>query len=793
MDPLSLKRDKRLMYKEELFMRKVINLNKDWLFKERYSKEDINSTTNESFERVDLPHTQKLIPYNDFNWEEYQFVSSYKKIFELEKNKNKSYILSFLGIAQKSSIYINKKLVKENKCGYNTIDIDATDFLKNGINEIYVMVSSKEENFPPFGNIVDYLGYGGIYRECYLYETGKNYIINPFFYTKDLLNDNRKYHLELEVNNKFDGKINYFVIDNQKAIIQDSFLLEERNVIEGNLESVKLWSPENPYLYDIIIQLEDKKGIIIDEISFKYGFRDIRVDKNGLYLNGKKYLIRGLNRHQSFPYVGYAMPKSMQKEDARILKEELGANSVRCSHYMNHPVFLDECDRLGIIVYEEFPGWQYIGDEDWKKKAMINLDNMILRDRNHPSIFFFGIRINESPDDYRFNMDSYKRAKELDPTRIITGTRAHTRGLDFDDCYSYNNFFVELTPKLLFSKREVTKGKNPYLITEYCGHMHPNKPYDTEKRRLDTSLIHKNIISRVEKTKGIIGAMGWAFADYNTHKNFGPNDMICYHGVLDMFRNPKLSSFVYSVYREKPFLEISTALAPGDFDGSYYLAPYIYTKMDKVEMYNESGLIHTYYSKDGIDNKVFPICDFYGDTLIEKLGKKKAKKYNKVIQFVLKYGMNFVKLALRFGPFFLLKNIKELTFYFTDFDKHIYTLKGYKDDKVVLEKKIGCGSFSCLDVSLSKEYLDVSETYDVVKVCAKVLDTNGNNIKYLNEIVNISVSEGLEVIGPKSVSTLGGYATFYIKNKYYEKSKEKIIISMDRSSIKISKSIEIRN
>ena len=154
--------------------------------------------------------------------------------------------------------------------------------------------------------------------------------------------------------------------------------------------------------------------------------------------------------------------------------------------------------------------------------------------------------------------------------------------------------------------------------------------------------------------------------------------------------------------------------------------------------------------------------------------------------------MNFVELGLKFGPFFLLKNINELKFYFTDFDKHTYALKGYKGSEVVLEKKIGYGSFNGLDVTLSKDYLDVSNTYDVVKVCAKVLDTNGNNPKYLNEVVSINVSNGLEVIGPKTVSTLGGYATFYVRNKGYEPSKEEIIITMDRSSIRIKKSLEIR-
>lgn len=773
-------------------MREKINLNRDWYFKEIYEDSDINSLIKDNYIKVDLPHTLKLMPYNEFNYNDYQIESSYKKIIELKKEEDKSYILTFLGIAQKSRIYVNKKLVKENNCGYNTIEIDVTDELKDGVNEIYVYVSSKEENFPPFGNIVDYLGYGGIYRECYLYVTGKSYIINPFFSSYDLLTEEKKYSLSVDVKGDFDGIIKYFVIDNKSPIIEDSFPLRESHSKNGALNSVKLWSIDDPYLYKIRIQLLDTDESLVDEIEFNYGFRDIKINKTGLYLNGVKTIIRGLDRHQAFPYVGYAMPISQQLLDAHILKEELGVNAMRCSHYMNHPQFLDECDKLGIIVYEEFPGWQYIGDIKWKAQALENLDSMILRDRNHPSIFFFGVRINESRDDKEFNIECYKRAKELDPTRIITGTRAHMKGLDIDDCYAYNNFFVELTPKLLFSKGEVTKKSNPYLITEYCGHMHPNKPYDTEKRRLDTSLIHRNIISRVEKEGDIIGAMGWVFADYNTHKNFGPNDMICYHGVLDMFRNPKLSSYVYSAFREKPFLEVSTALAPGDFDGSYYTAPYVYTNMDKVELYKEDTLIGIYNIGKSAKERIFPIYDFYGDTLVEPLGKSKAKRFKKVLEFAFKHGMNFIKLGLRFGPIFLLKNIGELQKYYTDFDKHTYTFKGYRNDELLVTKKMGYGSFEGLDVTLSSDTLDVKETYDVVKVCCKVVDTLGNNPKYMNDIVNISVSDGLSIIGPKAQSTLGGYATFYVRNNSYNSSNEEITISMDRDNVSIKKEISVK-
>lgn len=124
-----------------------------------------------------------------------------------------------------------------------------------------------------------------------------------------------------------------------------------------------------------------------------------RIPERWFYLNGKKLRLRGLNRHQSYPYVGYAAPASMQIFDADILKKELGVNAVRTSHYPQSQDFIRRCDEIGLLVFTEFPGWQHIGDEEWKRQAVQNLKEMIVQYRNHPSIILWGVRINESQDD----------------------------------------------------------------------------------------------------------------------------------------------------------------------------------------------------------------------------------------------------------------------------------------------------------------------------------------------------------------------------------------------------------
>ena len=764
-------------------MRSSINLNYDWFFKEKMDKGDLTIGNFDGFSKVELPHAQKILPFNNFNWDDYQFISSYKRLIEVKKDPNKNYLLKFLGIAQRSEIYLNGKKLIENKCGHNEINLNITDELKDGINELYVLVDSTEGYFPPFGNIVDYLGYGGIYREAYLEITGEDYILNPFFYSTDLLNEEKSYHLKLSFFKNEENKIRLLVKDNQEVIIDRIGTVRRNEDFSGALPNIELWDVNNPKLYEVVIELLNSKEDVIDSINFNYGFRDIKGTKDGFYLNGKKLTIRGLDRHQAWPYVGYAMPVKMQKRDAHILKYHLGLNAMRCSHYMNHPEFLNECDKIGLLVYEEFPGWQFIGNEEWQEQALTNLDSMILRDRCHPSICFFGVRINESKELLSFNDKCYRRAKELDPTRIITGTHCIKKEKDVYDCYAYNNFLNDLKPKVLDKKKEVTDPKNPYLITEYCGHMHPNKAYDTEYRRVDTSLIHKRIISKVEKEGDVFGAMGWVMADYNTHKGFGPNDMICYHGVLDMNRCDKVTSFTYQALQDyRPFLECSSALAPGDYDASEFKAPIIYTNCDKVEVYRDNEYLTTYTIENNIDSRVFEFTDFVGNDLVNKGETEKFQKtFKKTLDYFCKHGLEN-KFALMFHTnIFKFKKIYEYgQEYLGNITKYTYTFKGYKNNELVCEKKLGYGAFSYLDYSFSSDTLDYSDTYDIESFTVTAKDNLDNVLRYMTDVVEVEVSKGLELISPNKISLIGGNATFYYRNKESKDSTESIRVTFSR-------------
>ena len=307
----------------------------------------------------------------------------------------------------------------------------------------------------------------------------------------------------------------------------------------------------------------------MDERIDRIGFRRAEFKKDGFYLNGKKIKLRGLNRHQSYPYVGYAMPKSMQQLDADILKRELGANAVRTSHYPQSHYFIERCDEIGLLVFTEIPGWQHIGDAAWKDQAVENVRDMVKQYRNHTSIILWGVRINESQDDEAFYRRTNEAAHEFDDSRPTGGVRANRKSSLLEDVYTYNDFVHDGKAKGCEPKKNVTSDmEKPYLISEYNGHMYPTKTFDWEEHRAEHALRHANVLDAVAAEEDIAGCFGWCMFDYNTHKDFGSGDRICYHGVMDMFRNPKLAAAVYACQQEKePVLELSSSMDIGEHPG----------------------------------------------------------------------------------------------------------------------------------------------------------------------------------------------------------------------------------
>ena len=519
-------------------------LNDDWLFTEQF--EDSLAAPGypeNTLQPVRLPHTCKETPFHYFDESLYQMVSGYRRHLLIPKDwQGKQILLTFEGAAHDSTVFCNGKKVGEHHCGYTAFTVDLTDNVLYGQdNLLCVRLDSRENlNVPPFGYVIDYMTYGGIYRDVRLEVKEKVSLSDIFVHTAI---DFRSSPVTAQITSEItltesdeNVTIRQYYMPKSTAAAQESWrLLCEQTVstdvscdkefsLTATITAPLLWDTEEANLYILKTQLY-QDNTLLDETETTFGIREAVFKKDGFYLNGRKLRIRGLNRHQSFPYVGYAMPKSMQRLDADLLKKELGLNAVRTSHYPQSHYFLERCDELGLLVFTEFPGWQHIGDDSWKAQAVANAEDMIRQYRNHPSIILWGIRINESPDDDAFYEKTNAVAHKLDPTRPTGGVRAMKKSHLLEDVYTYNDFLHDGEMPGCDPKKKVTSDmEKPYLMSAYNGHMYPTKAFDNEERRSEHAIRHANVLDAVAGQPDIAGSFGWCMFDYNTHKDFGSGD-----------------------------------------------------------------------------------------------------------------------------------------------------------------------------------------------------------------------------------------------------------------------------
>lgn len=774
-------------------MNKRIYLNDDWLFTENFTEEFLKAEgISRDYVWVSLPHTVKETPFNSFDESIYAKVSGYKKriTFPLDY-KNKSGRLTFEGVAHKATVYINGEERAVHACGYTGFTVDITKDIKPAESiEIMVKVDSNETlNQPPFGFVVDYMTYGGIYRDVYL-DVGEPEYIDDLFLSSTKKAGSYVLKSSLRIHNPNRKALK--VVQTVNNVVHEEILKrgisETDSTIEFSYEvsNVTNWDIEKPSLYDVNTKIFDEQGVLLDERTDKHGFREAVFKKDGFYLNGRKVRIRGLNRHQSYPYVGYAMPASMQRFDADIMKNELGLNAVRTSHYPQSHDFINRCDELGLLVFMEIPGWQFIGDGEWKNQAVKNTEEMVSQYRNHPSIILWGVRINESPDDDELYKRTNEAAHKLDPTRPTGGVRNFKKSHFFEDVYTYNDFCHDGEYKGCEKKKLVATDNNkPYLITEYGGHMYPCKAYDYDGHRTEHMKRHATVINAVAGEKDIAGSFGWCLFDYNTHKEFGSGDRICYHGVLDMFRNPKLAAYVYAADglspKTTPVLEVSSSMDIGEHPESKKGIIYILSNADSVKMYKNNRFVKEYFPKDSsfanLKHGPILINDYIGDAIItgEKYSNKVSKDLSKIANHVAMKGLTHMSLGIKllvlkcmlFNHVSYNDAVNIYNKYVGDWGNvsPVYRFDAIVDGKVVKSVTKTPNRKTSLAVNVSHTELVHSKSYDVALVRIKAIDENGNLLSYFNEPLKLRTEGPIEIVGPSIVSLKGGMAGVYVKTK----------------------------
>lgn len=772
-------------------MKQLINNN--WYFTTSFNEDLLTKSLDELvLEKVRIPHTVKELTFNYCNELDYQMVSGYVYEFEAPVSwKDKSVCVTFLAAGHEAEVYLNGEVLGKHSSGYTAFSFDLGKSLRYGeVNRLVVKLDSRENlNIPPFGHVIDYMTYGGIYRDVYFDIREKSHLSDVYI----VASMNKKMTLEISGVDCDECELEVVVCDSEKNIVA-SLSSPFTKCLELEVVDAKLWGIDSPNLYAVNVKLI-KNNQVIDEVVERTGFRDVEFKEDGFYLNKKKVKIRGLNRHQSYPYVGYAMPKRAQILDADILKYELGCNAVRTSHYPQSHDFIGRCDEIGLLVFTEIPGWQHIGDEEWKQQAIKNTEEMVLQYRNHPSIFIWGVRINESLDDDALYQKTNELAHSLDKTRPTGGVRYIKKSHLLEDVYTYNDFFHNGPNAGCEPKKNITPDMSKgYLVTENNGHMFPTKVYDWEKKRLEHALRHARVMNDVHSYEDIAGHFNWCMFDYNTHRDFGSGDRICYHGVLDMFRNPKLAASVFAAEGcETPVLEVSSSMDIGEHPAGYRGEVYAFTNADFIELYKNDEYVGSFKpSSDFNSMKHGPICvDDTVGCLLEKYegyDAKTAKDVKDVLYSIARNGQAAMplKTILTAAKLVLFKHftIELGTILYGKYignwgDKATeWKFVGKKDGKEVISVTKGTVDSIHLEAKVDTQELVEGDTWDVASIRIRMVDNFGNLVPYVNRVVSIETEGPIELIGPKNVALQGGYSGCYVRTTG-ELGEAKVILHAD--------------
>ena len=546
-------------------------LDRDWLFGGIFNEAALAPSFNDAgFSRVTLPHCLARLSWQKWDPAAWQDVWIYRRHFRLPPEcKGRRVFLHFDGVMVETAPVINGHPLPQHVGGYLPARYEITDWLTDGNNVLAVEVDSRWSNVPPDGNpkgtkSVDYLEPGGIFRPVYLQAVPQVFISDVFAKPVDVLGASRRIEVTCAVDAallpakpillRLELREGARVISRvQQPLGLEKTGLSEVTMTLSKLGNVALWDVDAPRLYDVVAELL-VDGKPVHDYRVRTGIREARFEVDGFYLNGRRLQLFGLNRHEIYPYAGGAMPGRVMRRDAHILRRQFNCNIVRCSHYPQSEAFLDACDELGLMVWEETPGWGYLGDDAWKELVVQNVHDMICRDRNHPAIVIWGVRVNESKNDVALYQRTTEMAKMLDGTRATSGsmTDGSKKGWERDwheDVFGFDDYHSD--PDGSVGIEKPTPGV-PYMLAEVVGQFNytKGKDFDAKYRRAgevmlqeQQALRHAQAHSKAAAYPTCSGVIAWCAFDYASLMN--SFDGVKCPGVADVFRIPKLGATFY--------------------------------------------------------------------------------------------------------------------------------------------------------------------------------------------------------------------------------------------------------
>jgi len=562
-----------------------LNFNSGWKFKIIEEVKNVESNIydvtydDSDWDKVELPHTAHIEPLvvND----QWQGISWYRKDFHVsEIDKDKKIFLELEAAMNYSKIWINAMEVAEHQGGYLPVVIDISKYVNPGAKNTIAIRLDNTDNVitgPKPLKKLDFNMYGGLYRNAKIIVKENVYISHPILANKvagggifitypkvtkkesivkvktNIVNEtNKTQQIELVQTIRFKGKV---IKENKSAKITVESDRDIDVTEKLSLLNPLLWSPKKPNQYD----LETKifiDGKIVDQQITKFGIRDFKFIDNKLYINGEKTFLRGVNRHQEYPFIGYALSDNAQYRDAKKIKEA-GFNYIRLSHYPQSPAFMDACDELGLVVIDAIMGWQFYNDTDsFREYCYRSATELIRRDRNRPSVLAWEVSLNET------NMPVFFM-EELDKIvhKEYPGDNVYSCGW-MDDVY---DIYLQARQHRILHPHELKD--MPYSVSEYgdweyysknAGLNQDQLPNDLRDEMSSRQLRAYGEARLLQQSYNVQEAYNdnlntvaysdsyWVMYDYNR----GYHNTIESSGLMDIFRIPKFGYYFYQSQRD---------------------------------------------------------------------------------------------------------------------------------------------------------------------------------------------------------------------------------------------------
>jgi beta-galactosidase len=564
-----------------------LSFNAGWLFGPASADSSEPGFDDSAFTPVTLPHTVAPLSWQDWDPSAWEQVWAYRKHFDApDGTDGRRVFLDFSAAMTQATVTLNGTQVAEHLGGYLPFSAEITNALRPGGNVLAVRLDSTFNlNVPPdrpapyVNTSVDYWQPGGIYRDVRLRSVPEVFLADVFAKPVNVLDpEARQVVVQVTVDAAAvpagTAEVAVELLDEAEPIasalipvaITEAGQVTATATLSG-LGGITLWDTDHPKLYHVTATL------LVDSVPMhryrvRTGFREATFTLDGFYLNGRRVKLFGVNRHQFFPFAGGAMPARVQARDARIIRHELNCTMVRCAHYPQSEDFYDACDEVGLMAWEEAPGWGYLGDDAWLALAYRDIGEMIVRDRNHPSIIIWGARLNETPNNVPFYTSTNELAHALDDSRQTAGAMPGMRDtLDFeqdvfgeDDYSSVKDATGTKEPTL---QPPVDAAGRPYLVSEAVGTLSGPAIYyrrtDPQAVQQGQATAHARVHDLAASDDRYCGLLAWTGIDYPSGSG-NQFQGVKYTGVVDLFRVPKPGA---AIYRAQADPRVTPVIAPG--------------------------------------------------------------------------------------------------------------------------------------------------------------------------------------------------------------------------------------